>query len=64
MSGYVGRCYQRQVLGNPKMGQVASLCQDEDVLGDRVLYLCEFSAEVLDKYLLEAAAQFHRLFAD
>src|SRR5262249_46326857 len=52
------------VLPNAKVSEVVELGQNEQVPYRRILYLCEFPAEVFDKDFLNASTQLHGLLAD
>ena len=55
--GYIRCRNQGDVFSNAEVGQMRGLHQNEEVPGDRVLYLREFLAKVLDKDFLDTRSQ-------
>src|SRR5215475_11386589 len=64
VAAHVGGRDERDILCHAQVHQVEGLGQDEEVPCRRGLYFSEFLAEVLNKHVVQASAEFHRLLAE
>ena len=64
VSSHVGHCDQRHVFSDAQMHQLVGFDQYEEGLGRRTLDFGELALKVLDKDIVQSAAECNRLLAD